>query len=146
MHSLNRLKYFLPSDLKRILAQTLVMPNFDYCEVLLTDLNDGLTHKTQNVQNMCIRYIFNIRKYDHSSSFRELCWLILLHDRRKMYSLTLLFKILHVVPLHQVIYLPTFIFYPPITIWAHGRSRIYYTFYIIEHPIILIPKLYHIYC
>ena len=95
MHSLKRLKNFLPTNLKKILVETLVIPHFDYCDVLLTDLNCGLTEKLQRVHNMCIRYIFNIRKYDHvSPSFQELTWLRLC-DRRKMHSLILLFKILH---------------------------------------------------
>ena len=51
--------------------------------------------KIQLVHTMCIRYIFNIRKYDHvSPSFQELSWLR--HcDQRKIHFLILLFKILH---------------------------------------------------
>ena len=72
MHSLKRLKHVLPTNLKKILVETLVMPYFDYCDVLLIDLNYNLTEKLQHVHNMCIRYIFNIRKYDHvSSSFKN---------------------------------------------------------------------------
>ena len=62
MHSLKRLKNFLPPDLKRILVQTLVMPHFDYCDILLTDLAENLRDKLQRVHNMCMRYIFNIRR------------------------------------------------------------------------------------
>ena len=93
MHSLKRLKNFLPTNLKRILVQTLVMPHFDYCDVLLTDLSNKHSEKLQRVHNMCIRYIFNIRRYDHVSPyFHELSWLKL-HNRRKMHCLVLLFKI-----------------------------------------------------
>ena len=48
----------------KILVKTLVIPHFDYCDILLTDLNCDLKEKLR-VRNMCIRYIFNIRKYDH---------------------------------------------------------------------------------
>ena len=44
------LKNFLPTDLKRILVQTLVMPHFDYCDVLLTDLST-------NIQKNCNAFI-----------------------------------------------------------------------------------------
>ena len=94
MHSLKRLKNFLPPDLKRILVQTLVIPHFDYCDILLTDLAENLSDKLQRVHNMCIRYIFNIRRYEHiSPSFEDLSWLRL-NDRRTLHSLVLLFQIL----------------------------------------------------
>ena len=36
LHSLNLLKKFLPFQLKRTLVQALLMPHFDYCDILLT--------------------------------------------------------------------------------------------------------------
>ena len=94
MHSLKRLKNSLPPELKRILVQTLVMSHFDYCDILLTDLAENLSDKLQRVHNMCIRYIFNIRRYEHiSPSFEDLSWLRLNYSRT-LHSLVLLFKIL----------------------------------------------------
>ena len=45
MHSLKCLKNFLPPELKHILVQALMMPYFDYCDVLLTDLKENLSDK-----------------------------------------------------------------------------------------------------
>ncbi|KAJ4441497.1 hypothetical protein ANN_11353 [Periplaneta americana] len=44
---------------------TLVLPHFDYCDILLTNLNSNLAQTLQRVHNACIRFICNIRKYDH---------------------------------------------------------------------------------
>ena len=95
LHSLNRFKHFLPLKLKHTLIQTLVMPHFDYCDMLFTDLKTDLNNRLQRAHNACIRYICNIRRYDHvSPSFRALSWLRL-SDRRTIHSLSLLFQILH---------------------------------------------------
>ncbi|KAJ4433606.1 hypothetical protein ANN_15916 [Periplaneta americana] len=59
-------------QLKLTLVQTLVMPHFDYCDILLSDLSSELSVKLQRVQNMCVRYVCNIRRYDHiSPSFSD---------------------------------------------------------------------------
>ncbi|KAJ4434714.1 hypothetical protein ANN_23282 [Periplaneta americana] len=42
--------------------QTLVTPHFDYCDVLLSDLSSELSVKLQRAQNMCVRYVCNIRR------------------------------------------------------------------------------------
>ena len=71
------------------------MPHFDYCDVLLSDLSSELSVKLQRAQNMCVRYVCNIRRYDHiSPSFASLSWLRL-KERRTLHSLSLLFRILH---------------------------------------------------
>ncbi|KAJ4427863.1 hypothetical protein ANN_23866 [Periplaneta americana] len=56
-----RLKHFLPDKLKLILVQTLVMPHFDYCDIILSNLNANLSSRLQRVHNACVRYICNIR-------------------------------------------------------------------------------------
>ncbi|KAJ4449652.1 hypothetical protein ANN_01056 [Periplaneta americana] len=73
IHSLKRLKNFLPDKLKLILVQTLVMPHFDYCDIILSNLNANLSNRLQRVHNACVRYICNIRKYDHVSRLSKLC-------------------------------------------------------------------------
>ncbi|KAJ4426432.1 hypothetical protein ANN_27246 [Periplaneta americana] len=71
------------------------MQHFDYCDALLSDLSSELSVKLQRAQNMCVRYVCNIRRYDHiSPSFASLSWLRL-KDRRTLHSLSLLFRILH---------------------------------------------------
>ena len=74
--------------------QTLVMPHFDYCDILLTDLNTTLAQRLQRVHNACVRFVCNLRKADHiSPAFSSLSWLRL-KERRTLHSLLLLFQIL----------------------------------------------------
>ena len=92
---LNRLKKFLPFQLKRTLVQALLMPHFDYCDILLTNQTTDLSQRLQRVHNDCVRFICNTRKYDHvSSSFEALGWLRL-QERRYIHSLALLYSILN---------------------------------------------------
>ncbi|KAJ4447455.1 hypothetical protein ANN_09462 [Periplaneta americana] len=60
-----------------------------------SDLSSELSVKLQRAQNMCVRYVCNIRRYDHISpsfaSFRG----FRLKERRTLHSLSLLFRILH---------------------------------------------------
>ena len=73
LHALKRLKNFLPFKLKKLVIQTLIIPYFDYCDVLLTDLNASLTQKLQRVHNVCVRYVCDIKRADHvTSSFKKI--------------------------------------------------------------------------
>ena len=70
------------------------MPHFDYCDVLFTDLNAYQTERLQRVHNACIRFIYDIRKFDHiTPSFELLSW-SRLNKRRAIHCLTLLFTII----------------------------------------------------
>lgn len=94
MHALKRLRNFLPTRLKQTLIQTLVMPYFDYCNILYGDLSVELSQKLQRVHNTCVRFIFNVRFHDHVSKyFHQLSWLRL-QNRRLVHSLCLLYQIL----------------------------------------------------
>ncbi|KAJ4442411.1 hypothetical protein ANN_03997 [Periplaneta americana] len=94
LHSLKRL-YHYPSKLKQTLVQTLILPHFDYCDVLFSDLRIDSAQKLQRVHNACVRFICNVRYYDHiSPSFKKLSWLRL-HERRNLHSLSLLYRIMH---------------------------------------------------
>ena len=94
LHSLNRLRNFLPVEIKTTLIHSLIMPHLDYCDTTLTDLDDILSQRLQRVQNASVRFIFNLKRSDHLSPFfSELGWLRLSH-RRLLHSLLLLFKTL----------------------------------------------------
>lgn len=95
LHSLKSLNNFLTRELKTKLINTLVMPHFDYCDSLLTDLTEHLNQRLQRAHNACIRFVCNTRRFDHvTPSFNMLSWLRL-KERRQLHSLSLLFKILN---------------------------------------------------
>ncbi|KAJ4427875.1 hypothetical protein ANN_23881 [Periplaneta americana] len=59
------------------------------------DLRIDSAQKLQRVHNACVRFICNVRYYDHiSPSFEKLSWLRL-HERRNLHSLSLLYRIMH---------------------------------------------------
>lgn len=92
---LYRLKNFLPFKVKETLMQTLIFPIIDYGDVCYYDLNADLLNKLDRLLNNCIRFVFNLRKYDHVSAYRaQLKWLPI-RQRRVMRALTTLFSILH---------------------------------------------------
>ena len=94
LHSLSRLKNFLPISLKKMLVQALEMPHVDYCIVVLANLDDVHTYRLQRIQNASVRFIFNLKNYDHLTSFfNRLQWLKV-SQRQEWHSLALLFKIL----------------------------------------------------
>ena len=60
-----------------------------------------------------------------------------LHDQHVLLTTYKAYLYKFYIFLHLDIYLHAFIFYPPITTWANGRSRIcYLTSHITEHPTI----------
>ncbi|KAJ4450587.1 hypothetical protein ANN_02012 [Periplaneta americana] len=54
-----------PLLLKKSLVQTLAFPYFDYADILLTDLSSDNKMKLQRAHNLCVRFVSDVRKYDH---------------------------------------------------------------------------------
>ncbi|MDW0176924.1 MAG: reverse transcriptase family protein [Nitrososphaeraceae archaeon] len=94
IHSLKRLQQFIPIKTKVHLCQTLLLPVLDYGDVCYLDLTEDRLNKLERLQNLCIRYIFGLRKYDHISEFRSRLNWVEIRDRRNLHILCLLFNIL----------------------------------------------------
>ena len=67
------------------------MPHFDYCDFLLTSESKKLNRKLQITQNACVRFIFDLRKYDHASDAYSKISMLPIQPRRKLHSLLILF-------------------------------------------------------
>ncbi|KAG7308368.1 hypothetical protein JYU34_005566 [Plutella xylostella] len=94
-HSLKRMQFFLPHHTKITLAQSLLLPILDYADVSYLDLTEELLSKLERLQNLCIRFIFGLRKYDHISEYRaQLKWLPI-RLRRNTHILTVLYNVLN---------------------------------------------------
>lgn len=94
MHSLKRIQIFLPLSTKLLLANALLLPIIDYADVCFSDITEELLNKLDRLLNLCIRYIFGLRKYDHVSQYRmQLKWLNI-RFRRHQHLLTFLYGIL----------------------------------------------------
>ncbi|KAJ8732167.1 hypothetical protein PYW08_014897 [Mythimna loreyi] len=94
LRSLYRLKNFLPAHIKALLVQSLIFPLIDYADVCYYDLNADLLNKLDRLLNNCIRFVFNLRKYDHVSEHRSLLKWLPIRQRRALRALTTLFSFL----------------------------------------------------
>jgi len=95
MHALKRIRELLPTNVREMLVKSLLMPLFDYCDFLFTDLNGKLLKQLQIAQNSCIRFIFDLKKFDHVSQCFPKVGILPLQSRRTLHSLVLLYKILN---------------------------------------------------
>ena len=69
LHSLNRLRYCTPEDVRKKLFSALLLPYFHYCDVIYSATSATILKRLQLALNSCLRYVLNLRKYDHISQF-----------------------------------------------------------------------------
>lgn len=93
-HSLKHLQNFLPFKTKISLVQTLIFPIIDYADSCYPDATEEILDRLERLQNVCIRYIFGLRKFDHISSFRKKLGWLPIRLRRNSRLLSLLYNIL----------------------------------------------------
>lgn len=92
--SLKRLRNLLPIPTKVIIAESLILSILDYADACYVDLTNEQLDKLERLQNLCIRFIFGLRKYDHVSEYRtRLRWLPI-RLRRNTHVLSLLYCVL----------------------------------------------------
>ena len=75
---LYRNQSFLDNSLRRLLANALIQPHFDYaCSAWFPNLNKGFSHKILVAQNKCIRFCLNLKNITHigEKEFKEIKWL-----------------------------------------------------------------------
>lgn len=83
-------RHFLNRNMKKLLCNTLVLAQLDYCDSVY---GPCLTHvdrlRVQRVQNSCLRYIFGIRKFERVSyTLKMINWLNM-QGRRLFHTLCL---------------------------------------------------------
>lgn len=92
-----RYKRFLSSESKKVLCESLVLSQFNYCDMVYMSIDTSLQKKIQKIQNMCVRFIFNHRRRDNSN-YKELrtkiAWLSM-RDRSFLHGLVQMYKILN---------------------------------------------------
>ena len=88
-----RFKNFLSHESKVNVCETYVLCHFNYCDLVYFNISDILKYKIQKVQNTCLRFIFELRKYDHVSSCLKDLNTLNMEDRRICHGLTLMKKI-----------------------------------------------------
>ena len=85
----------LTSEIKLRLISSLVIPLFDYCAcVYVPNLSQADKHRIQVFQNSCLRFVYNVRKFDHISNYREVAKMDNIESRTEKMYLTLIHEIL----------------------------------------------------
>ena len=95
--NLSRFKRFLNTKSKSLLCESIVLSRFNYCDSVYQNIDMCLQRKIQKVQDMCCRFIFDIKKsesVDYVELRTKLGWLSM-KQRRDLHCLTMLYKILH---------------------------------------------------
>ena len=83
---------FLSAQSKRIIAECYILSQFNYLDVVWRTITKRLWNKIQRIQNNCVRFICNLRKYDHiSCEFKQLNTLNM-NNRATLHSLTQIYK------------------------------------------------------
>lgn len=94
---MSRYKRFLNKQAKITLCESIVLSQFNYCDIVYSNMDIYLKNKIQKVQNWCVKFIFNLGRKDHCDYDllrKELNWLDM-NQRRVKHGLTLIYKILH---------------------------------------------------
>lgn len=94
LYRLKRMAKYTDEQLRTKLISTLIFPHFDYCAAALGDLTGTLDSRLQVALNSCVRFVFNLKWWDHVTPHRlKLLWLSA-RNRRLFLSTRLLHKII----------------------------------------------------
>ena len=88
-----RFKKFLSEKAKLNISETYILSQFNYCDALFLNASKTLKNKIQKVQNSCLRFALDLRKYDHITIHMQKLNLLNMDKRRSLHSLTLMHKI-----------------------------------------------------
>ena len=89
----SRFKRFLTQNSKKTLVQSYILSQFNYSSVILQNLSSTAMTKIQRCQNMCTRFILNLRKFDHISAGFNSLQMLNMENARKVQSLCLMHKL-----------------------------------------------------
>ena len=95
LHSLYRLKKLLPSQIKKLLIQSLVLSQIDYADIVYIDISENMNQRLQRIQNSCARLIYNLKYSEHVTPYIEKLGWLKVKERRRFHSLLTIFKALH---------------------------------------------------
>ena len=95
LHHLYKFRTNTPRETRLKLVKTLVMPIFDYCDFLYSDLDVDSLHRLQKAQNNAVRYICDVKRREHITPFYKKLGLLKIRERQELHSLVMTYKILH---------------------------------------------------
>ena len=93
LRQIYRFKNFLSLDSKTNICECYVLSHFNYCNTIYQNMSEFLKHKIQKVQNTCLRFIHNARKFDHLSPLFNKQNTLDMEERRNLHGIMLMNKI-----------------------------------------------------
>lgn len=97
-YALNRLKYrgsSLPSPIKLMLVNSLIIPHFDYACLVFNDATEYLETKLQRLQNVALRFVYNLRRDASLATFRKKAHWLTTRERRNYFLGALTYQVLN---------------------------------------------------
>ncbi|KAI5728643.1 hypothetical protein M8J77_018974 [Diaphorina citri] len=92
--TLRRIKNFTSQNSKILLVKCFALPQLEYCAPLLNGLTAERSLKIQRAQNSCVRFIYNVKRREHITPYFNRARLLKTEDRRRILTLSLLYKVL----------------------------------------------------
>ena len=89
-----RFKNFLTTRTKQRLVEVYVLSKLNYCNTVTQAITVELKSKLQRLQNTCVRYIYNLKKYDHITPYMLKLNTLNIDSRTKYHALTQMHKII----------------------------------------------------
>ena len=96
-YQMYRFRKFLSEEAKITLCDSILLSQFNYCDIVYSNMDVFLEKKVQKVQNLCLRFIFGYSRkdyYNYDELLKKLGWLNM-KQRRVQHGLTMIYKILH---------------------------------------------------
>ena len=82
----------LSTKTKTRLAETYVLSQLNYCDIVTQAMTSAQKQRIQRVQNSSLRYIFGLRKYDHITPYLQRLDTLNMESRVKSHALSMLHK------------------------------------------------------
>ena len=94
---LGRLKHFINSSALKTIYNTVILPYFDYADVVWQSSTKTIIDQLQKLQNRAARIILGVNPYEHKSviELHDLLNWEKLENRRKAHLLSFVYKTLH---------------------------------------------------
>ena len=91
-----RYKNFLSKPSKKLLVQSYILSQFTYNSIILQNITKVQMDKIQKFQNTCVRFILNLKKFDHITEGYISLGLLRMNQLREVQALSLMHKIINI--------------------------------------------------
>lgn len=98
LHTLVALKYYTPQQIRLKLARSLIIPLFEYGDVLFANSSNENFRKLQLAFNSVTRFVYGLNRFDHISGFSKSILNCRYSDYLDFRTCTMTYKILNNAP------------------------------------------------